>query len=135
MLFTVPGSITAGEIEPITKGGGSGSNRLSRNSAIARRSRNSKAGILPTPPNRLDCSYSSLLFLPRLAMQCEERSSLSIRELPPEKTQFNDLEGDKKAYALEIRPRLVVGAIQQLQDAQVLSDRMQTCYGSPWEFR
>jgi len=51
-------------------------------------------------------------------------SSLFMFELlvPAEKTQLDRLGGDKKAYDLEIRPRLMVDAIQQLQDAGVEPD-------------
>jgi myo-inositol catabolism protein IolC len=40
----------------------------------------------------------------------------------PEKSQLDQVEGDNKAYDLELRPRLMVQAIQQLQDAQVEPD-------------
>ena len=42
--------------------------------------------------------------------------------VPPEKTQLERLKGDKKAYDLELRPKLMVQAIQQLQDAGVEPD-------------
>jgi myo-inositol catabolism protein IolC len=42
--------------------------------------------------------------------------------VPPEKTQLDRLGGDKKAYDLELRPRLMVKAIQELQDAGVEAD-------------
>ena len=42
--------------------------------------------------------------------------------LPPEKEQLEELKGDKNAYHLEMRPRLKIEAIQQLQDAQVEPD-------------
>jgi 5-dehydro-2-deoxygluconokinase len=42
--------------------------------------------------------------------------------VPPEKAQLEKLKGDKKAYDLELRPRLMVGAIEQLQDAHVEPD-------------
>lgn len=42
--------------------------------------------------------------------------------VPAEKSQLNQVNGDKKAYDLEIRPRLMVQTIQQLQDAQVEPD-------------
>jgi myo-inositol catabolism protein IolC len=50
--------------------------------------------------------------------------SLYMFELlvPPEKAQLEQLKGDKKAYDLEIRPRLMVEAIHQLQDAGVEPD-------------
>jgi myo-inositol catabolism protein IolC len=53
-----------------------------------------------------------------------ERHSLFMFELlvPPEKAQLDKLKGDKKAYDLELRPRLVVETIQQLQDAHVEPD-------------
>ncbi len=54
----------------------------------------------------------------------DESHSLFMFELlvPPEKAQLDKLKGDKKAYDLELRPRLVVEAIQQLQDAHVEPD-------------
>ncbi|HEV2500741.1 MAG TPA: DUF2090 domain-containing protein [Terriglobia bacterium] len=53
-----------------------------------------------------------------------ERRSLFMFELlvPAEKTQLDKLKGDKKAYDLEVRPSLMVQAIQQLQDGQVEPD-------------
>lgn len=50
--------------------------------------------------------------------------SLYMFELlvPAEKAQLDKLKGDKKAYDLEVRPRLMVQAIQQLQDAGVEAD-------------
>jgi myo-inositol catabolism protein IolC len=42
--------------------------------------------------------------------------------VPPEKSQLDRVKGDKKAYDLELRPRLMVETIQQLQDAQVEPD-------------
>jgi myo-inositol catabolism protein IolC len=42
--------------------------------------------------------------------------------VPPEKAQLAKLHGDKKAYDLELRPRLMVGAVQALQDAGVEPD-------------
>jgi 5-dehydro-2-deoxygluconokinase len=42
--------------------------------------------------------------------------------VPPEKEQLDQLKGDKKAYDLERRPRLMVQTIQELQDAQVEPD-------------
>ena len=42
--------------------------------------------------------------------------------VPAEKAQLDKLKGDKKAYDLELRPRLMVEAIQQLQDAGVEGD-------------
>src|SRR5262249_37515200 len=42
--------------------------------------------------------------------------------VPAEKAQLEKLKGDKKAYDLELRPRLMVQSIEQLQDAQVEPD-------------
>ena len=42
--------------------------------------------------------------------------------VPPEKSQLDRLNGDKKAYDLQLRPRLMVQAIQELQDAGVEAD-------------
>ena len=42
--------------------------------------------------------------------------------VPPEKAQFDRLRGDKKAYDLELRPRLMVEAIHDLQEAGVEPD-------------
>ena len=53
-----------------------------------------------------------------------EGRSLFMFELlvPPEKAQLEKLKGDKKAYDLELRPRLMVETIQDLQAAQVEPD-------------
>jgi 5-dehydro-2-deoxygluconokinase len=53
-----------------------------------------------------------------------ESHSLLMFELlvPPEKAQLSKLRGDKKAYDLELRPRLMVETIEQLQDAHVEPD-------------
>jgi myo-inositol catabolism protein IolC len=50
--------------------------------------------------------------------------SLFMFELlvPPEKSQLARLNGDRKAYDLQLRPRLMVETIQQLQDAGVEPD-------------
>jgi len=50
--------------------------------------------------------------------------SLFMFELlvPAEKAQLDQLKGDKKAYDLEMRPRLMVQTIQELQDAGVEPD-------------
>lgn len=42
--------------------------------------------------------------------------------VPAEKQQMERLKGDKKAYDREVRPRLMVQAIQELQDAGVEAD-------------
>ncbi len=53
-----------------------------------------------------------------------ESRSLFLLELlvPPERSQLKELKGDTKAYQAEIRPRLKIEAIQQLQNAQVEPD-------------
>src|SRR5262249_61028513 len=42
--------------------------------------------------------------------------------VPPEKAQLDRVKGDKKAFDLELRPRLMVQVIQQLQDGGVEPD-------------
>ena len=42
--------------------------------------------------------------------------------VPAEKAQLDQVKGDKKAYDLEVRPKLMAQAIQQLQDAGVEAD-------------
>ena len=42
--------------------------------------------------------------------------------VPPEKSQLDRLQGDKGAFDLELRPRLMVEAIEQLQNAGVEPD-------------
>jgi myo-inositol catabolism protein IolC len=42
--------------------------------------------------------------------------------VPPEKAQLDKLKGDKKAYDLKLRPRLMVEAIQELQEKGVDPD-------------
>jgi myo-inositol catabolism protein IolC len=50
--------------------------------------------------------------------------SLFMFELlvPPEKAQLEKVKGDKKAYDLEIRPKLMVQTIEELQNAHVEPD-------------
>ena len=56
-------------------------------------------------------------------LRSEGRSRFMFELLvPPEKGQLDRLKGDKKAYDLELRPRLMVQTIQELQDAQVEPD-------------
>jgi 5-dehydro-2-deoxygluconokinase len=56
-------------------------------------------------------------------LHSESRSLLMFELLvPAEKEQLERLKGDKKAYDLEARPRLMVQAIRQLQDAGVEPD-------------
>jgi len=42
--------------------------------------------------------------------------------VPPERGQLDRLKGDRKAYDLELRPKLMVQTLQQLQDAGVEPD-------------
>jgi myo-inositol catabolism protein IolC len=66
-----------------------------------------------------------LAHLSRLSnyLHSESRSQFLFELLvPPEKSQLDKLKGDKKAYDLELRPGLMVEAIQQLQDAHVEPD-------------
>jgi 5-dehydro-2-deoxygluconokinase len=52
------------------------------------------------------------------------KDSLFMFELlvPPEKAQLDRLRGDKRAYDLELRPQLMVQAINELQDSKVEPD-------------
>jgi 5-dehydro-2-deoxygluconokinase len=54
----------------------------------------------------------------------DKSSSLFMFELlvPAEKAQLEQLKGDKKAYDLQLRPRLMVETIEELQDAGVEPD-------------
>ena len=56
-------------------------------------------------------------------LQSAQRSLFMFELLvPAEKAQLDQVKGDKKAYDLEIRPRLMIETIQALQDAQVEPD-------------
>jgi 5-dehydro-2-deoxygluconokinase len=67
--------------------------------------------------------------------------------VPPEKAQLDQLKGDKKAYDLELRPKLMVQTIEQLQEAGIEPevwkieglDRREDCedsrHRSPWRPR
>jgi myo-inositol catabolism protein IolC len=84
-----------------------------------------KVQIRYNPEGKQDLNRRQLSRLKRLSDYLHgESRSLFLLELllPPEKEQLKELKGDKQAYALEIRPRLKVEAIQQLQDAQVEPD-------------
>jgi 5-dehydro-2-deoxygluconokinase len=53
----------------------------------------------------------------------ESRSRFMFELLvPPEQAQVDKLKGDKKAYDLELRPRLMVATIRELQEAGVEPD-------------
>lgn len=63
--------------------------------------------------------------LARLSKYLQEANrSLFMFELlvPPEKAQLEKFKGDKRAYDLELRPMLMIAAIQDLQDAGVDPD-------------
>jgi 5-dehydro-2-deoxygluconokinase len=56
-------------------------------------------------------------------LHSESRSLFMFEMLvPPEKTQLEKLKGDKNAYDLELRPRLMSQAVEELQDANVEPD-------------
>jgi len=57
-------------------------------------------------------------------LRSKRSRSLFMFELlvPPEKNQLNRLNGDKKAYDLKLRPSLMAGAIEELQEAGVEPD-------------
>jgi len=56
-------------------------------------------------------------------LHAKSRSQFMFELLvPAEKAQLQRLNDDKKAYDLELRPRLMVGAIRELQDAGVEPD-------------
>jgi len=62
--------------------------------------------------------------LKRLADWLHKNNRMFMFELlvPAEQAQLDRVKGDKKAYDLELRPQLMVGAIHQLQDAGVEAD-------------
>jgi myo-inositol catabolism protein IolC len=64
------------------------------------------------------------LRLKRLSDYLRQVDSRFMFELlvPAEKAQLDLLKGDKKAYDLELRPHLMVRAIQELQEAEVEPD-------------
>lgn len=56
-------------------------------------------------------------------LAAESRSRFMFELLvPPEKAQLDRLKGDKRAYDRELRPRLMRGAIEELQNAGVEPD-------------
>jgi 5-dehydro-2-deoxygluconokinase len=56
-------------------------------------------------------------------LHSEGRSRFMFELLvPPEKAQLDQVQGDRKAYDLDLRPSLMAEAMQQLQDAQVEPD-------------
>ena len=84
-----------------------------------------KVQVRYNPEGNQDLNRRQSVRLKRLSdyLHGESRSLFMLELLlPPEKAQLEKLKGDKKAYDVEIRPRLMVEAIQQLQDAQVEPD-------------
>jgi myo-inositol catabolism protein IolC len=84
-----------------------------------------KVQVRYNPEGNQDLNRRQSARLKRLSdyLHGESRSLFMLELLlPPEKAQLKKLKGDKKAYDVEIRPRLMVEAIQQLQDAQVEPD-------------
>jgi 5-dehydro-2-deoxygluconokinase len=84
-----------------------------------------KAMVRYNPEGDQDLNRRQSERLKRLSDYLHSKSrSLFMLELllPPEKAQLKELKGDKNAYDLEIRPRLKVEAIEQLQDAEVEPD-------------
>jgi myo-inositol catabolism protein IolC len=84
-----------------------------------------KAQVRYNPEGNQDLNRRQSARLKRLSDYLHrESSSLFMLELllPPDKAQLKKLNGDRKAYDVEVRPRLMVEAIQQLQDAQVEPD-------------
>ncbi len=62
--------------------------------------------------------------LKRLSDSLHQAQTLFMFELlvPPEPMQLEEVDGDKNAYDLQLRPRLMMQAIQALQDAGVEPD-------------
>ena len=84
-----------------------------------------KARVRYNPEADADLNGRQSARLKRLADYLHGKSrSLFMLELlvPAEKAQLAEVKGDRKAYDLETRPRLMVEAIQQLQNAQVEPD-------------
>jgi myo-inositol catabolism protein IolC len=77
------------------------------------------------PEGNQDLNRRQSIRLKRLSdyLRGESRSRFLLELLiPPERAQLQKLQGDRKAYDTEIRPRLMMEAIRQLQDAQVEPD-------------
>jgi 5-dehydro-2-deoxygluconokinase len=76
------------------------------------------------PEGERDLNQRQVARLKRLSDYLHGSGRLYMFELlvPAEKAQLDQVKGDKKAYDLELRPGLMVGAIRQLQDAGVEAD-------------
>jgi 5-dehydro-2-deoxygluconokinase len=71
------------------------------------------------PNRRQSARLSRLSEYLRRKSRCQFLFELLV---PAQNSQLDRFKGDKKAYDLELRPRLMVEAIQQLQDAHVEPD-------------
>ncbi len=84
-----------------------------------------KVRVRYNPEGDRDLNRRQSARLKRLSdyLRCESRSLFMFELLlPPDKAQLTKVKGNKNAYDQEIRPQLMVQAIQQLQDAQVEPD-------------
>jgi myo-inositol catabolism protein IolC len=77
----------------------------------------------PEGDSELNRRQSARLYLLSDYLHSTSRSRFMFELLvPAEKAQLEQLRGDKKAYDLELRPRLMAQAIEQLQDSGVEPD-------------
>jgi len=76
------------------------------------------------PEGDADLNQRQSTRLKRLSEYLHNSRSRFMFELlvPAEKAQLDQLKGDKKAYDLQVRPRLMAEAIEQMQDAGVEPD-------------
>jgi 5-dehydro-2-deoxygluconokinase len=76
------------------------------------------------PEGERDLNERQAARLKRLSDYLHRSNRLFMFELlvPPEPAQLARLAGDKRAYDLDLRPRLMVGAIQELQERGVEAD-------------
>jgi glucose-6-phosphate isomerase len=85
----------------------------------------SKILVRYNPEGDHDLNQRQAAHLHRLSdyLKSKGRSRMLFELLvPPEKGQLELLKGDKKAYDVELRPKLMIGAIEQLQEAGVEPD-------------
>ncbi len=85
----------------------------------------SKVLVRYNPGGDADLNREQAARLKRLSdyLQSAGRSLFMFELLvPAEKKQLEQVKGDKKAYDLELRPQLMVGAIEELQQAGVEPD-------------
>ncbi len=76
------------------------------------------------PEGEVALNQRQVARLTRLSDYLHQAQTLFMFELlvPPEPMQLEQFEGDKNAYDLQLRPRLMMQAIQALQDAGVEPD-------------